>query len=182
MSEYHPNSVTGEVYSLPPAQQIQGRNGQTYAKRSVVLRQVSYNQRTGDPIENYAEIEFFGNSAAQLDGLREGETVTACFDLRGSKYQDRQTGETRFFTKASGWRVERVAPAPVPEGTPYGLPQYPQGYGQAQAYGQQADPYGQRPQGNPVIYQATGTGEPRQPQPQPAGGQFPPRQEDDLPF
>lgn len=168
MSEYHPNSVTGEVYSLPPAQQIQGRNGQTYAKRNVVLRQVSYNQRTGDPIENYAEVEFFGNSAAQLDGLREGETVTVCFDLRGSKYQDRQTGETRFFTKASGWRVERVAP------------QDPQGYGQAQAYGQQADPYGQRPQGTPVIYQATGTGEPRQPQP--AGGQFPPRQGDDLPF
>ena len=67
MSEYHPNSVTGEVYSLPPAQQIQGRNGQTYAKRNVVLRQVSYNQRTGDPIENYAEIEFFGNSSTQLD-------------------------------------------------------------------------------------------------------------------
>lgn len=174
MSEYHTNSVTGEVYSLPPAQQIQGRNGQTYAKRSVVLRQVSYNQRTGDPIENYAEIEFFGNSSAQLDGLREGDTVTVCFDLRGSKYQDRQTGETRFFTKASGWRVERVAPAPVPEGTPRGLPQ---DYGQPPF-----PPQGQQPPGNPVIYQETGTWQPRQPQPQPAGGQFPPRQGDDCPF
>lgn len=44
--------------------------------------------------------------------------MTVSFDLNGTQYQDKQTGETRYFTRVRAYKIERAGLQAQPQSAP----------------------------------------------------------------
>ena len=108
-----PNQITGRIYHIGPTQQIPTKAGGTFCRRELVIDATRYDWRTGQKLyDNLPAFEVAGEKlCAELDAYREGDMLTVSFDLYGTEYRDRQTGEVRHFTRARAYRMER-APEP----------------------------------------------------------------------
>ena len=105
------NTITGRIYKIMPTKPIVSeKTGNTFHKREIVLDASRFDQYTGEKkYDNYPMLEFGGEEqCAQLDKFKEGELVTVSFDLNGTQYQDRQTNETKYFTRVRAYKIERV--------------------------------------------------------------------------
>ena len=106
------NAITGRVHRITPEQTITGKSGKTFTKRTLILDAARYDTHTGEKkFDNYPSIEFSGEQMNKLDQFKEGELVTVSFDLNGTQYQDKQTGETKYFTRVKGYKIERAGDA-----------------------------------------------------------------------
>lgn len=109
------NQITGRIYKILPTQTfVSQKSGNTFYKREIVLDASRFDQYTGEKkYDNYPMLEFGPNeqSCQQLDRFKEGELVTVSFDLNGTQYQDKQTGETKYFTRVKGYKIERAGDA-----------------------------------------------------------------------
>ena len=108
------NQITGRIYKILPTQTfVSQKSGNTSHMREIVLDASRFDQYTGEKkYDNYPGIVFWGDEqCARLDAFKEGELVTVSFDLNGTQYQDKQTGETKYFTRVKGYKIERAGDA-----------------------------------------------------------------------
>ncbi len=101
------NQITGKIVVIGNTESIPSKDGsKTYNKREIVLDATKFDPYTGERgYENYPTFEFGGDKCAELDQFSVGEIVTISFDLQGTKYE--KDGQTRFFTRIRGYKVER---------------------------------------------------------------------------
>lgn len=101
------NQITGKIVVIGNTESIPSKDGsKTYNKREIVLDATKFDPYTGERgYENYPSFEFGGDKCSELDHFSAGEIVTISFDLQGTKYE--KDGQTRFFTRIRGYKVER---------------------------------------------------------------------------
>lgn len=166
------NEITGRIVRIGQTVQIPSKDGQrTFERRELTLAEFRFDPRTGERTEseNKPTLEFGGEMCRELDNYADGQAVTVAFDLQGTSYTNQQ-GETKWFTKANGYRI-RLRPDLM------GMPQTVQtGYAQVQPQAQPPHPQGSE----------TSAGIQASPQPQPQQGQMfnngTKGTADDLPF
>lgn len=101
------NEITGRIIRIGETVQIPSKDGQrTFSRRELTLTEFRFDPRTGERTEseNKPTLEFGGEMCKELDRYAVGQAVTAAFDLQGSSYTN-QAGETKWFTKANGYRI-----------------------------------------------------------------------------
>lgn len=97
--------VIGTIYKKCITEEKATKNG-TMQKRVLVLMQKTYDKHTGEERINYPALEFSGTKCAELDNFSLGQRVKVHFDLSGSLYKDKNTGEEKNFTAIRAYRVE----------------------------------------------------------------------------
>lgn len=155
------NTKSGYIRKITPIQEIVGKSGKTFTKRTLVLDAARYDQNTGEKMfDNYPSFEFSGDGMKILDNFKEGDAVTVSYDINGREFEDPNTHEVKYFNTIRGYKVE-----------PYG--ELKEAHSQAPA---------PQPQGNAVIPGERGV----KPTPEQAANLFPPRYDgvdaDPLPF
>ena len=89
----------GTVHQIDEVETINARNGQTYRKQSIVL------EETDDRgYENAVALRAFGDTVAETEGLREGETVDVTFAINAREYNGRWYNDLNII------HVRRTAP------------------------------------------------------------------------
>lgn len=108
--------IIGNVFKIGTTENIQTKSGQPFQRRSLTLIQRRFDQNTGQEFEsNYPTIDFTQRGCAELDKYKIGDRVRIRFDISGAKYNDRQTGEEKYFNSLRGFRIEpftQQRPAP----------------------------------------------------------------------
>jgi hypothetical protein len=92
--------MIGEVLTRPS-----NNGGQPFQSREFVLDATRFNPETGEPWENHPKFELSSRNVNILDGFQVGQRVVVDFVVRGVKYQDKTTGETKYFSTISAFRV-----------------------------------------------------------------------------
>lgn len=124
------NEITGRIIRIGETVQIPSKDGQrTFSRRELTLAEFRFDSRTGERTEsdNKPTLEFGGEMCRELDKYATGQAVTVAFDLQGTSYTNQQ-GETKWFTRASGYRIrlrpdltgaqQAAQPAPQPQPAP----------------------------------------------------------------
>lgn len=138
------NEITGRIIRIGETVQIPSKDGQrTFSRRELTLTEFRFDPRTGERTEsdNKPTLEFGGEMCRELDKYATGQAVTVAFDLQGTSYTNQQ-GETKWFTRASGYRIrlrpdlmgmqQTVQPQGAPQPQP--APQQPQQPQQGQMF------------------------------------------------
>jgi hypothetical protein len=55
-------------------------------------------------------VEFAQSRAGLVDAFQVGQYVKVAINLRGREWQDPKTGEVRYFTSVSGWKIDLATP------------------------------------------------------------------------
>ncbi len=152
--------LIGEIVSKPSK-----NGGQPFQSRVFVLDATRFNPETGEPWENHPKFELSSRNVNITDGFQVGQKVTVDFSLRGAKYTDQTTGETKYFTSINAFKI-----------TPAEQQQQ-----QQTQYSSQSQPTFQQPAQAPQYAQAPSQGAPFPPQVD-ANGEPLPEGADDLPF
>ena len=98
------NTMTGRIHSISATETIPMKNGNTFAKREVILHCTK--KFNDQEFHNYPKFEMVGNELCQqLDTFRNNDLVTISFDLSGNNYTDAQ-GNEKNFTRVRGWKIE----------------------------------------------------------------------------
>ena len=128
--------IIGTVLKTGTTESIQTRAGGILQRRTLTLIQRRFDQNTGQEFEpNYPTIDFTNRGCAELDRFKPGDRVRVRFDISGTKYQDRNTQEEKFFTSLRGFRIEPyVAPQQQQNYAPAGQWQQPAPQNVQQAY------------------------------------------------
>ena len=106
------NTITGRIHKITPVQEITGKSGKTFSKRTLVLDAARYDTHTGEKkYDNYPSIEFSGDGMKILDSFKEGDAVTVSYDINGREFKDEQTGEVKYFNTIRGYKVEAYGKA-----------------------------------------------------------------------
>ena len=76
----------------------------------MVIDNTRYDQYTGEPgFSSFPSFSINGDEKCrELDSFAEGEVVTVSFDIQGLKYNDKNTGEEKYFNKVRAYKIERV--------------------------------------------------------------------------
>lgn len=105
--------IIGTVYKLGTPENIQTQTGRTIVRQSLTIMQRRFDPNTGEPFDpNYPTFEFANNE--DIRKYKAGDAVRIRFDLNGRKYNDKTTGEEKYFTTIRAFRIE-----------PYVRPQQP---------------------------------------------------------
>lgn len=147
--------IIGTVHKIGATENIPTKNGTYLQRRSITLVQRRFDQNTGEEFEpNYPTLDFSQRGCAELDAFKPGDRVRVRFDISGVRYNDRQTGEEKYFNSLRGFRIEPFVarqsvqqPAVAPQQPPQNW-QQPQGYYQPR---QAAPQYTQQPVQNPAT-------------------------------
>ena len=98
------NTMTGRIHSISATEIIPMKNGNTFAKREVILHCTK--KFNDQEFHNYPKFEMVGNELCQqLDTFRNNDLVTISFDLSGNNYTDAQ-GNEKNFTRIRAWKIE----------------------------------------------------------------------------
>lgn len=97
--------ITGKIEVIGATTPITTKNGTMIYRRELVLDATRFNSFTGEPWENHPKFDLTGQNVNILDQFQAGQRVTVDFSLRGAKYQDKNTGEIKYFTSISAFRV-----------------------------------------------------------------------------
>lgn len=101
------NTITGRIHKITAVQEITGKSGKSFAKRTLVIDAARYDTHTGEKkYDNYPSFEFSGDSMKILDNFSEGDYVTVSYDINGREFQDPNTGEIKYFNSIRGYKVE----------------------------------------------------------------------------
>jgi len=92
--------LVGETIARTPK-----NGGQPFYRREFVLDCTRYNPDTGEPWENHPKLELSGNNCTLIEQFQIGQKLTVDFSLKGAKYADQETGEVKYFTTISAFRI-----------------------------------------------------------------------------
>ena len=104
--------ITGTIKRLTETETVESRKepGKSWPKRVLVVEEL------GEQYPNVAAIEFFGDTkVGKLDGLEEGQTVTAHFNVNANEGRD-----GRWWPKLSGWKVDAGEKSDATQAAPAG--------------------------------------------------------------
>ena len=103
------NTITGKIHKIYPTERKE-INGKVYHERILVIDNTRYDQYTGEPgFSSFPSFSINGDEKCrELDSFAEGEVVTVSFDIQGLKYNDKNTGEEKYFNKVRAYKIERV--------------------------------------------------------------------------
>src|SRR5690606_24532125 len=85
-------------------------------------------------------VQFTQAKCDELNTYQVGQQATISINLRGKEYQDKQTGQMKYFNTIQGWRIagSQQQPQQPQQGQGYGQPvNNNPTYGGVQNYGQQ---------------------------------------------
>mgnify|MGYP002730073431 FL=1 len=99
------NTMTGRILSIGDVESIQGKSGNTFNKRTLVLNCTYSNY--GEVYENYPSFEFSGRHIDDLSDFKVGDVVTVSFVIQGNKYKKENQPE-KFFNTIAGYKVEHL--------------------------------------------------------------------------
>lgn len=119
------NIVTGIIEHIGNTTQEQSTDGQkTFYRRELVINAKRFDPYTGESVrDNFVSLRLSGERCKELDHFKQGDLVDASYILDGFKYQDKDSRETKYFTRISCYKVElhnkNVRPAqPTAQPTP----------------------------------------------------------------
>lgn len=92
--------LIGDIVSKPS-----NNGGQPFLSREFILDATRFNPETGEPWENHPKFELSSRNVNIIDGFQVGQKVTVDFTIRGAKYPDKNTGEIKYFTTISAFRI-----------------------------------------------------------------------------
>lgn len=103
------NTITGKIHRLYPTEKKEIKD-KVYHERLVIIDNTRFDPYTGEAgFPSYPSFSVNGEEKCkELDSFAEGEVVTMSFDIQGVKYNDRQTGEEKYFNKVRAYKIERV--------------------------------------------------------------------------
>lgn len=149
--------IIGNVFQIGTTENIPTKSGNPFRRRSLILVQRRFDQNTGEEFEpNYPTIDFTQKGCDDLERFKEGDRVRIRFDISGSKYEDKTTHETKYFTSLRGYRIE---PYVQPQAQHVQQPVYPPQQAYQQNY-QQTPPQQAMPQQPPYPPQQGNNGLP----------------------
>ncbi|MBQ2350374.1 MAG: DUF3127 domain-containing protein [Cytophagales bacterium] len=91
--------LQGTLHKIEPIQQI----SDTFKKRNIII--VS----SDNPMyKEYITFELLQDDCSLVDSLQEGDCVVVYFNIRGRVYQDKNTGEPRYFTFLRAWKINKI--------------------------------------------------------------------------
>ena len=99
--------IVGYVYKVGNIEERVSKSGDKFSRRPLTLLVKRFDASTGaeyDPY--YPTIDFSRGHVADLNDLKEGDRVEVNFEVVGTKYNDKVTGEEKFFTALRGFGVE----------------------------------------------------------------------------
>lgn len=103
--------VQGTVKHVEDVETFEGRNGGSYRKQNIVVT-----EKDDRGYENAVALRAFGDTVAETEGLREGETVDVTFSINAREYNGRWYNDLNIIhvrTQAPGAPQEdRTAPSP----------------------------------------------------------------------
>lgn len=105
---------------------------QTFQKRDVVIMTEESSQYP-QPIL----VQFTQAKCDELNTYQVGQQATISINLRGKEYQDKQTGQTKYFNTIQGWRIAAVVMQQQPQYGQQPMQNNNPTYGDVQNYGQQ---------------------------------------------
>lgn len=132
--------ITGKIEVIGATTPITTKTGSTIYRRELVLDCTRFNPDTGEPWENHPKFELGGQNVNILDQFQVGQRVTVDFSLRGAKYPDQTTGEIKYFTSISAFKVVLAEQQPNYQSGMQPTGQQPQNQQWQQMQGQQPFP------------------------------------------
>lgn len=103
--------VQGTVKHVEDVETFEGRNGGSYRKQNIVVT-----EKDDRGYENAVALRAFGDTVAETEGLREGETVDVTFAINAREFNGRWYNDLNIIhvrTQAPGAPQEdRTAPSP----------------------------------------------------------------------
>ena len=121
--------ITGKLELVGDIVARSSKNGgQPFYRREFVLDCTRYNPETGEPWGNHPKFELSGNNCKLIEQFKIGQRLTVDFYLKGAKYPDSETGETRYFTSVNVTAIvsaEKPQPEQQPEQAQYQSPTAP---------------------------------------------------------
>lgn len=131
--------VTGKIKQIYQAEQPSA----TFTKRDIVVT-------TEGTYPQHITIQFTQDKCSLLDTFQIGQDVTIDINLNGREYQDKQTGQLKYFNTIQGWKISGAQQQPAygqqqPQQNSGFPPAYnaPQGYQQQPGQGFPQQVYGQ---------------------------------------
>lgn len=101
------NAIIGKIEKIGDIVSIPYSDGtKTFERRDLILDCSTYDRYTGDLRYNYPSFDFCGSKVNELDNFSVGEFVEVSFVLAGVKYNDKHTGEVKYFTKIQAYKIE----------------------------------------------------------------------------
>ena len=98
--------ITGKLEFVGDTVARTPKNGhQPFYRREFVLDCTRYNPDTGEPWENHPRFELSGKNCSLVEQFQVGQRLTVDFTLKGAKYVDQQTGETKYFTTINAFQI-----------------------------------------------------------------------------
>lgn len=97
------NTVIGKILTIGDTVNV-SKTGE-FLKRELVLDLSRYDRYTGEPLPNYAAMNFYGKNCELLEGYKEGELVEITFALKGREWES--GGIKKYITEVEGYKVER---------------------------------------------------------------------------
>ena len=122
-----PYTLTAKLHDIGETQQVTER----FKKREFV---VITEQMVGPSVyTEYIKFQTTQDHVNKLDEFNVGDMVEVSFDLKGRRWEDPKSGETKYFTNLQAWRLDKattetqaVAPPPAAT-TPPDFPTAPPG-------------------------------------------------------
>lgn len=115
--------IIGNVHKIGTTETKISKNGTSFQRRSLTLIQRRFDHETGEEREPYyPTLDFSGRHCPDLDGFKPGDRVQVTFEIVGTKYNDRNTGEEKYMNALRAFRIE---PYIMPGQQPTAAPQQP---------------------------------------------------------
>ena len=97
----------GKVHCLTDVREGENSNGQPWEEQTVVVEE----QTSGRP--RYVAVSFLGeNYTKKTKVLEKGDLVVLDYGIKCTEYTNPNTGESSWFTKLDGYRVDKLVQAP----------------------------------------------------------------------
>lgn len=97
----------GKVHCLTDVRSGESSNGQPWEEQTVVVEE----QTSGKP--RYVAVSFMGdNHTKKTKELKRGDMVVLDYGIKCTEYKSPNTGESSWFTKLDGYRVDKLVQVP----------------------------------------------------------------------
>jgi hypothetical protein len=104
--------IVGYVYKVGAVEEKTSKGGDKFNRRPLTLMVKRFDSSTGKEFDPYyPTFDFSRGHVADLDNLKKGDRVEVSFEVVGTKYNDRNTGEEKFFTALRGFGLELLGNA-----------------------------------------------------------------------
>lgn len=117
------NTLSGTIVEISATQvRTATSSGKEFKTREFVITFNDVVNGVESQYPNYAKFQLVQDKCAVLDSYRQGDKITVSYNIKGSKYINKE-GKEAYITNLQAWRIERNGATPqAPE------PQAPTGY------------------------------------------------------